>query len=69
MTCRHSSRNVHMLLECVCVSHCMCTKVGSSPCRRIHLLGIDHLVVGKCFQVLEIHRGMKQVQELSCEKG
>ena len=41
----------------------------SSPYRRIHLLGIAHLVVGKYFQVLEVHRGMKHIQELSCEKG
>ena len=54
-----------ILLECVCVCHCMCTSVGSSPCKRIHLLGIAHPVVGKYFQVLEIHRGMKHIQELS----
>ena len=56
------------LLECVCDCYCMCTQVGSSPCRRIPLLGIAHPVVGKYFQVLEIHRGMKHIQELSCEK-
>ena len=32
----------------------------------IFLLGITHLVMGKYFQV---HKGMKLVQELSCEKG
>ena len=31
--------------------------MGSSPCKRIHLLGIAHLVVGKYFQVLEVHWG------------
>ena len=41
----------------------------SSPCRRIHLLGIAHLVVRKYFQVLKVHRGMKHIQDLSCEKG
>ena len=41
----------------------------SSPCRRISLLGIAHPVVGKYFQVLEVHMGMKHVQELSVEKG
>ena len=25
--------------------HCMCTYVGSSPCRRIHLLGIVHVAI------------------------
>ena len=69
MTCSHSSRNVHHLLECVCVFHCMCTYVGSSPCRIIHLLGIAHPIVRKYFQVLEVHWGMKHIQELSCEKG
>ena len=44
------------LLECVCFCHCMCTKVGSSPCRRIPLLSIVHPVVGKHFQVLEVHQ-------------
>ena len=58
-----------LILECVYVCHCMCTYVGSSPCRRIHLLGIADPVVGKYFQVLEVHWGMKHTQELSCEKG
>ena len=35
---------------------------------RIPLLGIAQLVVGKYFQVLEVHRGMKPIQNLSCEK-
>ena len=43
------------LLKCVCVCHCMCTYVGSSPCRGFSLLGIAHPVVGKYFQVLEVH--------------
>ena len=47
----------------------MCTEVESSPCKRIPLLGIAHPVVGKYFQVLEVHRGMKHIQDLSCEKG
>ena len=42
--------------------------MGSSCCRRIHLLGITHLVVGKYFKVLEIHRGMKHIEDLSCEE-
>ena len=43
--------------------------MGISPCRRFSLLGIAHPVVGKYFQVLEVHREMKHTQELSCEKG
>ena len=35
---------------------------------RIHLLGIAHLIVGKHFQVLEVHRGMNYIQDLSCEE-
>ena len=42
------------LLECACVCHCMCTKVWSSPRRKIPLLGIAHPVMGKYFQVLEV---------------
>ena len=42
--------------------------MGSSPCRKIHLLGIGHPVVGKYFQALEIHRGMERIQDLSGEK-
>ena len=34
----------------------MCTKVGSSPCRRLPLLGIAHPVVGQTCQVLEVHQ-------------
>ena len=30
--------------------------MGSSPCRRLSLLGIAHPVVGKTFQVLEVHQ-------------
>ena len=40
-----------------------------APCRRIILMGIAHPVLGKYFQVLEVHREMKHIQELSCEKG
>ena len=36
---------------------------------RIPLLGIAHPIVGKYFQVLEVHREMKHIQDLSCEKG
>ena len=43
--------------------------MGSSPCRRFSLLGIAHPVVGKYLKVLEVHRGMKHIQDLSCEKG
>ena len=43
--------------------------MGSSPRRRILLLGIGHPVVGKYFQVLEVYREMKHIQDLSCEKG
>ena len=58
------------LLECVCVCHCMCTEVGSSPCKRILLLGIlAHPVVRKYFQDLEVHQGMKHIQDLNCGKG
>ena len=42
--------------------------VWSNPCREIHLLGIAHPVVGKQFQVLEVHRGMKLTQDLSYEE-
>ena len=30
--------------------------MGSSPCRRIPLLGIAHLLVGKHLHVLEVHQ-------------
>ena len=43
--------------------------MGSSPCRRISLLGIAHPVVGKYFQLLEVHKEMKHTQDLSYEKG
>ena len=43
--------------------------MGSSPCRRIHLLGIAHPIVGKHFQVPEVHRERKHIQDFSYEKG
>ena len=39
--------------------------MGNNPCRKIHLLGIAHPVVGKYFQALEVHQGMKRIQDLS----
>ena len=36
----------------------------SSPCRRIHLLDIAHLVVGKHFQVLKVHPEVDTSEEL-----
>ena len=35
------------------LNHCMCTYVGSNPCRRLSLLGIAHFVEGSLFQVQE----------------
>ena len=46
MTCRHSSRIAHNLLQCISVFHCMSTLVGSNPCRRIQLPVIAHPIVG-----------------------
>ena len=43
--------------------------MGSSPCKRIHLLGIAHPVMGKHFQVLEVDWERKHIQDLSYEKG
>ena len=42
--------------------------MGSSPRRKNFLLGIAHPVVGKPFQVLEVHREMRLTQDLSCEE-
>ena len=45
MACRIPFRIGMFLLECDCEmlsEHCMCTKVGSSPCRRYSLLGVTH---------------------------
>ena len=42
--------NVLVMVE---LCHCMSTWVGSSPCRKIHLLGIAHPVVGKTFSGAE----------------
>ena len=42
--------------------------MGSNPYRKIHLLGIAHPVVGKYFQVLEVHRRMELIQDLSGEE-
>ena len=41
--------------------------MGSSPCRRLSLLSIAHLVVGKTFQVLEVHQE-KALHEALVEK-
>ena len=41
--------------------------MGSSPCRRLSLLGIAHPVVGKIFQVQKIHQE-KALHEALVEK-
>ena len=41
--------------------------MGSSPCRKLSLLGIAHPGVGKTFQVLEVHQE-KALQEALVEK-
>ena len=38
--------------------------MGSSPCRRIHLLGITHLIVRKHFWVLKVHPEVDTSEEL-----
>ena len=48
-SCRHSSRFMK-LLECGCLP-CMCTYVGSNPCRKLSLLGFANPVEGSPFQV------------------
>ena len=44
-----------------------------NPCLSFYfirgLTGIAHPAMGKHFQVLEVHRGMKYIQDLSCEEG
>ena len=73
MTCIQSYRDMHVLYECVrmCVNlwHCTCTWVGSSPDRRISLLGIAQPVVEKSFRVLEVHRTTRLTQDPSCEEN
>ena len=41
--------------------------MGSSPSRKIKLLGIAHPVVGKYFQLLEVYRVTKLIRDLSGE--
>ena len=41
--------------------------MGSSPCRRLSLLGIAHPVVGNTIQVLEVHQE-KALHEALVEK-
>ena len=41
----------------------------SSPCRRIPLLGIAHLVVGKHLQVLEVHQEVDTFEVLVGKKA
>ena len=43
--------------------------MGSSPCRRIPLLGIAHPVVGKNFQVLEVHKEVDTFEVLVGKKA
>ena len=43
--------------------------MGSSPCRRIPLLGIAHPVVGKHLQVLEGHQEMDTFEVLVGKKA
>ena len=41
----------------------------SSPCRRIPLLGITHLIVGKHLQVLEVHQEVDTFEVLVRKKA
>ena len=41
--------------------------MGSSLCRRLSLLGIAHPVMGKTFQVLEVHQE-KALHDVLVEK-
>ena len=43
--------------------------MGSSPCRRIPLLGIAHPLVGKHFQVLEVHQEVDTFEVLVGKKS
>ena len=43
--------------------------MGSNPCRRVPLLGIAHPVVGKHFQVLEVHQEVDTFEVLVGKKG
>ena len=43
--------------------------MGSSPCRRIPLLGIAHFVVGKFFQVLEVCQDVDTFEVLVRKKA
>ena len=55
ISCRHFSRDLYVLLECL-MCHCMSTKVESNPSRKIPLLGIAHPIEGKkLFQVPKVH--------------
>ena len=49
LSCTHSSRFMK-LFECDCLP-CMCTYVGSNPCRELSLLDFTHPVEGSLFQV------------------
>ena len=42
--------------------------MGSSPRRKISLLDVAHPVVGKPFQVLEVHRATRLTQDPSREE-
>ena len=53
-------------MMCVCVIACA-LRWGVALIGKFSLLAIAHPVVGKYFQVLEVHWGMKPIQELSYE--
>ena len=45
--------------------------MGSSPCRKISLLGVAHPVMGKLnsFQIPEAHRAMRLTRDLNRERN
>ena len=63
ISCRHLSRNIYVLLECL-VCHCMSTYVGSKPCRIIPLWVLLTLSRENLFQVLKVHMGMGRIRGL-----
>ena len=43
--------------------------MGSNPCKRITLLGIAHPVLGKYFQILEVHSEVDTYEVLVVKKA
>ena len=72
MACRIPYRIDMFFLESECEmlsEHCMCPLVGSSPCKRYSLLGVDHPLWDNPFKYRVYTCGQRSNEAVSAKKA